>query len=294
VYSMKEGRKGGVGEQTLSDDGVAFTNYQPKPGLAKRLVTKRALDKLMKDSPDLGYLSDEFLMNAGFRPPASAREFTTGSAQSRISWMLGRGAVVAEVSDATLDGAKMTRVDLIADNPDHELLRKLPQKQTYSFILDPQMNYAVRRVEQRYGNQLVYVTRNEDFQKLSGRDLWLPRKSYTDYYTYFRIPDQFFDRPILTQVREVAKIDLNAIPHERFVLTPEIPPSEQAQLAAAAVEAPPDESKPSAVATAPPPRTSQVSSWLTSPAAIIIALAGLLLLAIFGRLALRAMSKRGR
>jgi RNA polymerase sigma factor (sigma-70 family) len=294
VHSVSISPKNDVHEDAISDQGAAFTNYQPKPGLLKRRVNTRPLAQVLKNSPNAPQVSDEFLTNAGWRLPSTAGDFAAGIAQSRILWMLSHDAVLAAVGDTTLDGRKMTRVELIAENPDRYQLKKLPRKLTYVFFLDPQMNHAVRRVEQRYGSQLTYVMRNEEFVKLSGRDVWLPHKSYTDFYTFYRIPDQFFDHPILTQERAVTKIDLNEMPHERFVLSPEIPPPEQLQFASAVTEAPAEEARPAVTASVTRARASQGASWLTGPFAVIGALVGLLLLAVLGRVALRRMSERGR
>ena len=64
--------------------------------------------------------------------------------------------------------------------------RKLPATRRYSFYLDPQLHYAVRRLDQSYGSdQLPIRTDCSDFQQISGRNVWLPKKIESQMHEYF-------------------------------------------------------------------------------------------------------------
>jgi RNA polymerase sigma factor (sigma-70 family) len=100
-----------------------------------------------------------------------------------------------------------------------EAQRKLPATRLYTFYLDPQLHYAVRRLDQSYGpDTLLLRTDCSQFEQVSGRDIWLPRKVETQMHEYYSVPGAPFKDPFLTHVVEVTAIDGNRVPDDVFKL----------------------------------------------------------------------------
>jgi hypothetical protein len=164
---------------------------------------------------------------------------------------LESGGRIIAFSSVVLDGVNVMRVELVTENAErrdaekvdlvqlekelktsitppqiiqHELagirrMRDLPRERIYVFFLDPRMRYAVRCEEQRYRDgTLLFQRKNEEFEQVKGRELWLPRKSTKDCYTFSSVPATYFKSPIMTQVIEVSEIDLGSIADDQFVL----------------------------------------------------------------------------
>ena len=75
---------------------------------------------------------------------------------------------------------------------------KLPATRRYSYYLDPQLHYAVRRLDQSYGSdQLLVRSDCSDFQQISGRNVWLPKKIESQMHEYFCVPDTVFKENFL-------------------------------------------------------------------------------------------------
>ena len=119
-----------------------------------------------------------------------------------------------------MDGQTMTRLTMVADNPDWEMLYSLPPDRTYIYYLNPAMNYAVRRAEERYDSTLLLATDNEQFEELAGRNIWLPHKSTTHYYTAQMLPGKYFSEPILAETFEMTELSLKPVSDDQFVLQP--------------------------------------------------------------------------
>ena len=64
-----------------------------------------------------------------------------------------------------------------------EAERKLPATRRYSFYLDPQLHYAVRRLDQSYGPDTLLVRSDcSEFQQIPGRNVWLPKKIESQFH----------------------------------------------------------------------------------------------------------------
>jgi hypothetical protein len=100
-----------------------------------------------------------------------------------------------------------------------EQARKLPAMRTLVFYLDPQLHYAIRRREERYGQTLLARTTNNQFERIPGRDAWLPRKSVIDHYTSPKRPGEYSNTPISTETCEVTQLRTERMSDRDFVLT---------------------------------------------------------------------------
>ena len=112
----------------------------------------------------------------------------------------------------------MTRLTMIGPNPDWRSLNTLPTERTYIIYLDPALNYAVRRSEERYGDTLLQRIDHEKFRDVGGRGVWLPLKSTTSYYFTNMLPGRYYSEPILFDVSEVTELSGEPVPENQFVL----------------------------------------------------------------------------
>jgi len=227
-------------------DGV-LPDGTPAPQLIKELVSRMA-----EKEPEAKRFALEYFDAIGLRLPVSTEDLNARrGGRSEILWLLDGGGRLAAVEDVELNGRKATRLTLLAPNPERrkadridlakseefmretkqaeefiqrELaaiirMRALPATKVFIFYLDPEMQYAVRRLEERYedGTLLLHVN-NEQFQKLEARDLWLPRLCNFDYYTWPSMAGTVLKERIVSRVIEVAGVALNRVPDSQFVL----------------------------------------------------------------------------
>jgi hypothetical protein len=180
--------------------------------------------------------------------PSTAAELQSGRAESAILWLLAHGATLDSISTVSIDGAPLLRLWLSADNSlrkwadatdraqaerdalgmspkgrlnfleTWEKQKKLPLRRDFVFFLDPQLEYAVVRRQERYGPQLLFETVNADFEQAPGRSLWLPRNSLTQHFASPSNPGVYSDSSIYTQIIELTKMTFTAAPDEQFVV----------------------------------------------------------------------------
>jgi hypothetical protein len=97
--------------------------------------------------------------------------------------------------------------------------RKLPATRRYVFYLDPDLHYAVRRFDQSYGaDTLLARSTDSQFERVPGRNLWLPRRVETHLHEYYSVPETVFKDAFLTQILDVSAIDGSRVPDETFKL----------------------------------------------------------------------------
>lgn len=237
-----------------SFDGQVYysgSQYSKKQCLLKQLPAKLAKTNL--DNEHL--IRTDYFDAAGLRLPIRARDMQANkNSVSEILFLLETGGHLSLLKETEFDGQRMTLVEVIADNQDrrraegkdiaeleeflrsgknteeyiqHELavnrqMRDLPENKVYRFYLDPQKKYAIVRREERYEDgRLLLQVNNKDFVKLSGRELWLPRKSTVNYYK--RPGSDYFEKPILSREIEVTELNLDAIPDTQFTLDYRMP-----------------------------------------------------------------------
>lgn len=95
----------------------------------------------------------------------------------------------------------------------HEERRGLAgQSRECQFLLDPAYNYAVREMsERRDSSPVMFHTKCDDFTRLEGTDLWLPRRCETVSSAYGLRPTDVAEEPIY-----VTSIQVNEIARETF------------------------------------------------------------------------------
>jgi RNA polymerase sigma factor (sigma-70 family) len=171
--------------------------------------------------------------------------------ESAILDFASRGGELISIENVRLEGKPCLRIELEAPNPlrrmaetiDREKIRRdlemsrerskrqeeslrkldematLPETRRYVYYLDPELHYAVRRCEQRYGaDTLLSRTDCSQFEQIPGRQLWLPRRVEEQLHEYPTVPGTVFQEAFLTQIAEVSAFDGNRVPDETFRL----------------------------------------------------------------------------
>ena len=106
-----------------------------------------------------------------------------------------------------------------------ESQRKLPATRRYSFYLDPQLHYAVRRLDQSYGPDTLLVRSDcSEFQRIPGRNVWLPKKSSHNFTNMSRRPDTASKDNFLSQTLSVSAISGSCVSDDAFRLEYETTP----------------------------------------------------------------------
>ncbi len=218
-YSWSKSLEGNTFE-TSSDGEILYIRNQIE---GRGELSKRFIAKLAKLHPPETWLSAEHFDRVEICFPLSSHNSSGGIAKSATLARLEQGARIVGMEEVMLDGHACTRLTLVDRNPEWGRLNTLPKERNYVFYLDPQMRYAVRRTEERYGDRLLIQTSNSQFEQLKGRNVWLPKKSVTDFYTWPMIIGTYYDAPILSKDLRVSEWSLNAVPDSEFVLNPVVP-----------------------------------------------------------------------
>ena len=98
-----------------------------------------------------------------------------------------------------------------------EAERKLPATRRYSFYLDPQLHYAVRRLDQSYGPDTLLVRSNcSEFQQIPGRNVWLPKKIESQFHQSVSAPDTVSKDNFVSQTLSVSAISGDCVSDDAF------------------------------------------------------------------------------
>jgi hypothetical protein len=223
-----------------SDDGTVQTMYLKTP-----------LANYKPNELDGQYLSTEVFDAMAIRLPVRLGDLKAKSkVESEILYMLDHGAKLTGVDDAELDGRKLIRLRIVADDPERaraegadldavrqelagattdaeinraieEIKRKRgqPPKRLFAFYLDEKLNYAVRRREEFWEPDTpLSRTDNAGYEKLAERDLYVLRKSVTENYNRKPLPAGKVAAPVQTQTIEVTQVNGDPRPPETFAL----------------------------------------------------------------------------
>jgi len=201
----KDGRgEGGVSE--FSFDGKLFYSGSGDGGL------------VTKTNPESSepFVSADYFEMAGVSVPTTSRDLLARQASSMVLRRMSEpGGALLSVDTVTVEGHELLRVRMHVPNEVREAglrttkadvvrsvrtwsnkeedindewkrilsIRAMPPVLVESFYLDPQLNYAVRKFERRYQDgTLLREYENSDFERLAGRDLWMPRKCLEHRY----------------------------------------------------------------------------------------------------------------
>lgn len=213
---------------------------------------KHRISNLAKTDPDSGCIEQSYLEEAGLRIPALNKELgKKKDAESVLLVLLDGGGKLRSIAVVDSAGHTLVRVAVVAPDPDHvgavkmnpakyeahlrnganseeliqtelralRAMREGPKERIFEFDFDPSRGYAVVRRQERYdeGRVIVRVT-NDDFQRVKGRDVWLPYTSKIEFFTWPSIFGEFLKTPLFLRNYQVSKVDTSPISDDRFSL----------------------------------------------------------------------------
>jgi hypothetical protein len=212
------------------------------------VIFKRFIPKAIQDAPTGADVEVGYFKAAGLPLPWKMQEWAEPRAKSEILRLLEQGGRLDRVSSVRVDDHDLMKVEITADNPTRkraEQISRTPETGIRSdtpekrkelqgrieqqlatptnckmvFFLDPTLQYAVRQWEEWYEPAtLLRRCTASGFQKLSGRNVWLPQRCQVDHFTFDTIPDVFTTEPLVSEVFEVSKISLERVPDTSFVI----------------------------------------------------------------------------
>jgi hypothetical protein len=236
--------------RTATDGHVLYSLQVPDTGRYPR-----ALTSLLRSRPHTlpgayGHLGVSYLPSVGVSTSGAAH---TPSVQPRIQRLIETGAVLTGVH-MVRDGARVLPIvtlrmihetqaraqQLNLENVASQLRRgsgseeqiqehienirrqrQLPAMMDIQFTLDPELGYAVRRIDERYPDgTLVRRIENTDFMLIDERGIWLPRRVRTDYHAFPATTDEIFDHAMYSVNYEIeGAFGLEPQPDDLFSIT---------------------------------------------------------------------------
>ena len=223
----------------------------PEDGQVQTMYLKTPLANYKPIELEGQYLSTDVFEAMSIRLPVRLADLKAKSpVQSEILHMLDHGARLVGVDDVQLDGRKLDRLRILADDPERaraegadldavrqELAgattdaeinraieeikrnRQLPPKRLFVFYLDPALNYAVRRRDEFWDETTpLSRTTNDGFEKLGDRDVFILRRSLFESYNRKPIPAGKVATPVQTRTMEVTQVSGDPKPPETFAL----------------------------------------------------------------------------
>jgi hypothetical protein len=224
----------------------AGTRAPTLPGDSSQgVLIKTLLSEEMKDRPEARFVDATYFEAAGIVLPTSVSDMQAKApARSLILKLLEEGGKVTRI-----DQQKLTRIEVLAPNPERaaaqkidldklaeelndsagteeenqqnldavKKMRLLPERWKYVFELDPACNYAVVLTETRYQDgTLLSRSRCDDFEKLPGRELWLPHRCAIE--TFSMAPAPPLKAPITTVTIDAREWNIQATKDKQFFL----------------------------------------------------------------------------
>jgi hypothetical protein len=181
------------------DNEVVFTR-ENRAGFVHKLSI------LLQQSPNSQCFEIPYLEAAGFHVHATPTTWDRPP-QSRLLALLEQGAKLVHVGNDRLANDTCVRVDVLLD------------KKMIRFFLDPNCGHALRRYEELLGGNVVKTVENSDFQELSKRSVWMPKRCQTQRYTWVTKPNEISKKPIVIDTLTVTKLDQSLLADEHFRLT---------------------------------------------------------------------------
>lgn len=157
--------------------------------------------------PDQRIFKAEYLLHSGYYPPQLFKELGQGM-QHVVVRIVDDGGRLVSVDNVLVDARKCVQIKL--ETPEY----------TYTFVLDSQMDYALRRridVAKSTG-ETTRIVECDDYRKVREPSLWLPYKCRVTYFTWETILPEVKRQSLVTEIFEVESIDTAAISAEKFVL----------------------------------------------------------------------------
>ena len=188
-------------------------------GNPQRLVT-RFTPENSGHGPDARFVNDEYFTFAGYHLPVTSGELRERRpVRSLIDDLLQNGGTLAAVERIDASGRQLLRLRIFTGERTAKAIHPGPKEGVSVLELDPQLNYALVRSEERTPEGLLYYRLDcADFTRLQGRDLHLPRKITATRFAATVGRPRFYAEPITTTSYDVVEMNTAPIASEQFAL----------------------------------------------------------------------------
>ncbi len=232
----------GLREQSFDGDILYIGNHDNRaeagPVNAQPTLSKNRIEDFADEHPNDKWLTMDYFATTGFWFPQTSLELSQRvPPESALLKFLSANGKIVSINKPDADGLigilieapdpaqqRFAKVDLKAveselrnglnteDHIQRELdalkrLQALPHNKRFAFYLDPAKRHAVLRYQELTQNDEVLLdARHDKFEKIEGRDLWLPRRTLINYHTWASIAGIALKDPVLQQVIEVSSV----------------------------------------------------------------------------------------
>lgn len=254
IYSRIE--SGGDADEYAYDGATLYMgdpDGTPDAADSPKMLARHSPSRWAADDPGDSYITIDYLDVTAVRIPSTVGDMNAKApATSEILSLVDHGGTVRELDKVEYEGRQVTRMVVRAPNPERQTAQEedftkfeaelrssgrnseqfikqeldvkrrqveLPQERDYVYFLDPERGYAMLLKEERNPDgQILTKLTNSNLERVEGRDVWLPKTSVTDYYTWPGRVGEYFDEPVISRVVEVQQIDPTPKPEDRFKL----------------------------------------------------------------------------
>ncbi|MDR1383971.1 MAG: hypothetical protein LBJ67_09030 [Planctomycetaceae bacterium] len=156
-----------------------------------------------------------FTINMGYKYPTFGDEFQTPP-MSYILYLAQNGEVLQANQDS-LDGEEVFKIKIRSE------CRLMDQKTSVSRLITfwclPKYNYAIKRINvESLDGKMLYCTKNENFQLIPGKTVYLPYHITIDYYTFVTAFGDISSSPLFTEDFFLKEISTNPVNKKQFDL----------------------------------------------------------------------------
>lgn len=211
LYTLKESGPGPQkhGEEYAFDGQIYYRGGRSAGTPLHVLITDpKDLARREPSGDSFGAFACDYFDMSGYRFPRTIAELLAyRQPQSSVLFLLGRKGRLTSLGQGSVGAADC---DLLEIHDDEE-------ETLHRFFLDPKLNFAVRRHEERDDRgQLEIEVDCASFEQLPGTAVWLPKRCTARYYTWEDFPVQTF--PVLVRELELERAEKVEIAESRFVL----------------------------------------------------------------------------
>jgi hypothetical protein len=232
----------GVREQSFDGD-ILYIGNQDQPGAAGPLgaqptLSRNLIDHFADERPDGKWISMDYFDTTGFWFPRTSIELAQRvPPSSALLKLLSKNGKIISIDKP--DAAGLIRIQIEAPDPTQQQyakmdlkayesnlrnglnteeniqreldalrrLQALPHNQRFAFYLDPARRHAVARYQELTQNDEVLIdSRHDKFEKIEGRELWLPRRVVISYHTWPSIAGIALKDPVFQKTLEVSSM----------------------------------------------------------------------------------------
>jgi hypothetical protein len=167
--------------------------------------------KQLQDRPLMNTLYQRYTMKFGYKFPNIGREL--GMQQQSYILFLNDNGTLIKVENQSIN--KKNMIQIVVKGYDFWEQRD----RLFDFCLDPEYGYAVSNcIIKTIDEKIAYSIKNEQFEKIPQKEIYIPRKTIVQYFTDATIPDKISTAPLFTEEYLLTEISTKKISDKQFDL----------------------------------------------------------------------------